>query len=184
MVEPLKKELLNSDDLRLILSRWDDNYLHTLAGLTQETLLKNKLDQSRIAQECSDWFKKNVRARAMNVNMTFPPQNIFHVQNSNDEFVIQGGSHFTAVGLGEVKSNSFEINMGISTADTTKQLLQWFDTIWNDGKAARNIKNELVAHLDYLAEDKPANLIYFITLYNIFKDYLEDIFETNFLYFF
>jgi SNF2 family DNA or RNA helicase len=175
----LKKELLNSDDLRLILSRWDDNYLHTLAGLTQETLLKNKLDQSRIAQECSDWFKKNVRARAMNVNMTFPPQNIFHVQNSNDEFVIQGGSHFTAVGLGEVKSNSFEINMGISTADTTKQLLQWFDTIWNDGKAARNIKNELVAHLDYLAEDKPANLIYFITLYNIFKDYLEDIDEDS-----
>jgi SNF2 family DNA or RNA helicase len=61
----------------------------------------------------------------------------------------------------------------------TKQLLQWFDTIWNDGKATQDIKDELLTHLDYLASEKPANLVYFITLYNIFKDYLEDIDEDS-----
>ncbi|MBL1404836.1 MAG: DEAD/DEAH box helicase [Rhizobiales bacterium] len=69
--------------------------------------------------------------------------------------------------------------MGISDAETTKQLLQWFDTIWNDGKATQDIKDELLTHLDYLASEKPANLVYFITLYNIFKDYLEDIDEDS-----
>ena len=175
----LKKELSNLDEFRLMLSRWDDASLHTLAGTSQETRLRNKLDQSRIAKECATWLKKCVQARAMTGQMAFPPQNMFHVQNSKDAFVVQGGSHFTATGLGKIKSDAFEINMGISDKDTTKQLLQWFDTIWNDGKATQDIKNELIAHLDYLAEDKPANLVYFITLYNIFKDYLEDIEEKS-----
>lgn len=175
----LKKELSNLDEFRLMLSRWDDASLHTLAGTPQETRLKNKLDQSRVAKECATWLKKCVQARAMTGQMAFPPQNMFHVQNSENTFVVQGGSHFTATGLGEIKSDAFEINMGISDTDTTKQLLQWFDTIWNDGKATQDIKNELISHLDYLAEDKPANLVYFITLYNIFKDYLEDIDEES-----
>lgn len=175
----LKKELSNLDEFRLMFSRWDDASLHTLAGTPQETRLKNKLNQSRMAKECTAWLKKHVQARAMTGNMAFPPQNMFHVQNSDRAFAVQGGSHFTATGLGEVKSDAFEINMGISDNDTTKQLLQWFDTIWNDNNATQDIKNELFAHLNYLAKDKPANLIYFITLYNIFKDYLEDIDEES-----
>lgn len=175
----LKKELGNLTDIRLLLSKWDDASLHTIAGTPQETRLKNKLEQSRIAKECAAWVKKNTQTKAMTGQMAFPPQNMFHISNADDSFVIQGASHFTATGLGEVKSDSFEINMGISDAGTTKQLLQWFNTIWNDEKATQEIKDELLAHLDYLASDKPANLVYFITLYNIFKDYLEDIDEES-----
>lgn len=175
----LKKELSNIKDTRLLLSKWDDASLHTIAGTPQETRLKNKLDQNRVAKECATWLEKNTLARALTGQMTFPPQNMFHVSNGDDAFVVQGGSHFTATGLGEVKSDSFEINMGISDTETTKQLLLWFDTIWNDGKATQDIKYELLTHLDYLASEKPANLVYFITLYNIFKDYLEDIDEDS-----
>ncbi|MEM7620632.1 MAG: helicase-related protein [Pseudomonadota bacterium] len=175
----LKKELSTLDEFRLMLSRWDDASLHTLAGTPEETRLKNKLDQRRIAKECAAWLKKHVNARAMTGKMAFPPQNMFHVQNGDNAFVVQGGSHFTATGLGEIKSDAFEINMGISDVDTTKQLIQWFDTIWNDSKATQDVKSELLTHLDYLAENKPADLVYFITLYNIFKDYLEDIDEES-----
>ena len=42
----LKKELGNLTDVRLLLSKWDDASLHTIAGTPQETRLKNKLDQS------------------------------------------------------------------------------------------------------------------------------------------
>ncbi len=175
----LKQELGNIKDIRLLLSKWDGASLHVMAGTAQETRLKNKLDQKRIARKCATWLKKNVQAKAMAGQMAFPPQNMFHVSNSDGAFVIQGGSHFTATGLGEVKSDSFEINMGISDTVTTKQLLQWFDTIWNDGRATQDIKAELLTHLNYLASEKPANLVYFITLYNIFKDYLEDIDEQS-----
>lgn len=175
----LKKELGHIADIRMLLSKWDDSSILTLAGTPQENRLKNKLNQSRVAKECAVWVKKNTSTKAMTGHMAFPPQNMFHVNNKNDAFVVQGASHFTAAGLGEVKSDGFEINMGISDSETTKQLLQWFDTIWNDAKATQDIKNELLAHLEYLASDKPANLVYFITLYNIFKDYLEDIDEES-----
>ena len=60
----------------------------------------------------------------MTGKMAFPPQNMFHIQNDDDAFVVQGGSHFTATGLGEIKSDAFEINIAISDAEATKQLLQ------------------------------------------------------------
>lgn len=175
----LKKEIFNLDEFRLMLSRWDDTTLYTLAGVPQETQLKNKLDQGRVARECATWLKNQVQARALTGNKAFPPQNMFHVQNTSGAFVVQGGSHFTASGLGKIKSDSFEINMGVSDTETTKQLLHWFDTIWNDSKATHDVKNELLKHLEYLAEDKPAYLVYFITLYNIFKDYIENINEES-----
>ncbi len=175
----LKKELSKLDKFRLMFSCWNGDSLHMLAGTPEETRLKNRLDQNRIAKECMTWLKKHVNARAMTAKMTSPPQNIFHVENGGSAFVVHGGSHFTAPGLGAIKSDSFEINVGISDVSTTKQLLQWFNTIWNDDEATRDVKNELLTHLDYLAEDKPAKLVYFITLYNIFKNYLGDIDEES-----
>ena len=37
----------------------------------------------------------------------------------------------------------------------------------------------MIEKLDFIAADQPANFIYFLTLYNIFKDFLEDIDEEN-----
>lgn len=175
----LKKELGKLEDVRVLLSKWDAESILTLSGTAEETRLKNNLDQSRIAKECTAWLRKQASIKAMTGFMAFPPQNMFHVSDTDSSFVVQGASHFTATGLGDVKSDGFEINMGISDTATTKQLLQWFDTIWNDQKATQDIKDELLAHLEYLSSDKPANLVYFITLYNIFKDYLEDIDEES-----
>ena len=171
----LKKELSNLDEFHLMLSRWDDASLRMLAGNLQETRLKNKLDQRRIAKECAAWFKKHAQARAITAQMG--AQNLFHIQNKDDAFAVQGSAHFTADGLGVVKSDGFDLNTGISDTATTQQLLQWFNTIWNDNKATQDIKDELLTHLDYLAEDKPANLVYFIALHHIFKGYLEGINE-------
>jgi len=175
----LKKKLARLEGVRMLLSKWDVNSILTLSGTAEETRIKNNLDQSRIARECAAWLKKQTSTKAMTGYMAFPPQNMFHVSDKESSFVVQGASHFTATGLGDVKSDGFEINMGISDTVTTKQLLQWFDTIWNDEKATQDIKDELLAHLEYLSSDKPANLVYFITLYNIFKDYLEDIDEES-----
>lgn len=43
----LKKELKNINDIRLLLSKWEDASLHTIPGTPQETALKNRLDRSK-----------------------------------------------------------------------------------------------------------------------------------------
>ena len=174
----LKKELSTLSGARILLSKWDDNFIHTLAGSLEEIRLKNNLDQAQIAKEFSSWLAKDVQIKSLVGSAV--NQNLFHVKNQDGkDFCIQGSSGFTTSGLGETNSSAIEINIGISDKEGTNQMLQWFDTIWNNPKSALNIKKEITEQLEYLAEEKPANLIYFITLYNLFKDFIEDIDEDN-----
>jgi len=174
----LKKELASLSEARLIISRWDDTYLQALSGQSSEMRLKNHLDQARIARECTIWVQKQAQIKSLfGVGVG---QNLFHVANqNNDAFGIQGSSNFTAAGLGETKSDVLEMNLGVIDAEGTKQMLQWFDSIWNDPKAAQDIKQDLLNLLETIAAEKPASLIYFITLYNLFRDFLDDIDEDS-----
>jgi SNF2 family DNA or RNA helicase len=174
----LRKELSALAETRLLLSKWDDDALHTIAGSLSEIRFKNHLDQARVAKECATWVQKGAQVKTL--SGIGANQNLFHVANPDGRsFGIQGSSSFTASGLGETKSDALEMNIGVKDVEGTKQMLQWFDSIWSDPKAARDIKQELIQHLDHLASDKPANLIYFITLYNLFRDFLDDINEDS-----
>jgi SNF2 family DNA or RNA helicase len=175
----LKKELIQAPELRLLLSKFNPESIPLLAGSLSELRLKNQLDQAKIAKECAKWVSGNVAVKAL-LNNKLINQNLFHVENEEKgSFSIQGSSNFTASGLGETKSDSYEMNIGISDNDGTKQLLSWFNNIWQDQQAVKDIKQEILSHLEFISSDKTADLIYFITLYNLFKDFLDDINEEN-----
>jgi ERCC4-related helicase len=172
----LKRELKDISGVRMLLSKWDDDALLGLVGSQSEIKLKNNLNQARIASECAKWLSKSVQIKSSVAPIA---QNLFHVANNSGSFAVQGSSHFTASGLGETKSEAFEMNMGVDDAEGTHQLLSWFNMIWNDPKAVQDIKSELLKHLEYIGSDKSGSLVYFITLFNIFRDYLEDIDEDS-----
>ena len=174
----LKSELNKIDELRLILSSEGADSPIKMAGTQNESRLKNNLDLQKVSKECGEWISNKVQARALNGLPN--SQNIFHVKNEDQkDLAIHGSANFTASGLGVVQSNTFEMNTGAKDSEATKQLLNWFDTIWNDPTSVSDIKTDLVKHLDFLASDKPADLIYFITLFNLFQEFLEDIDEEN-----
>lgn len=177
----LKKEVTSLSETRLLLSKWDVETIKLLAGGLSETRLKSRLDQSKIAKECILWLSKSVKAKSLSANGV--SQNLFHVSNPNGKSMgIQGSSSFTASGLGEVKSeNIFDFNTSITDPEGANQILQWFDSIWTDPKATRDLTAELIKEINNIASDKPANLIYFLALYNIFRDILEDIDEDKIL---
>lgn len=175
----LKKELSKLSNVRLLLSDWKYQRLQTLIGADNELRLTNQLDQKRIAKECSKWLSGKVVVKA-GINLQQANQNIFHLDNSDQpDFAVHGSATLTPTGLGEVGSDALQMNTGITDHETTQQLLSWFDSIWSDESSAKAIKKELIEKLDYIAADQPANFIYFLTLYNIFKDFLEDIDEEN-----
>jgi len=58
----------------------------------------------------------------------------------------------------------------------TSRLLKWFDSIWGLN-TAQDVKKELLAQLEGIYSDKPPELIYFLTLYNLFHDSLGDLSE-------
>ncbi len=173
----LKKELSKVQQTRLYLTNWQDQSMQYLIGTEQEVRLLNQLDQKRIAAECAKWLRGKVEVRASQTPQV--AQNLFHLQSGESSFAIHGSATFSPIGLGDVLSENLQINTGMSDTQSTQQLLAWFDGIWADEASSKNIKNELIEKLDFIASDQPASFIYFLTLYNIFKDFLEDIDEEN-----
>ena len=183
--DALKKELRQIDKLRLVIAQDPANTnasgagFEFLAGDGFELRLKNQLNQAQIAKECARWINDKAEVRSA----TNPPalgQNLFHLQGSNGSAVaIQGSSSFTSTGLGNVESDRYHMNMCTSDAPNTSALLEWFETIWNDPSAVKDAKQLLLRQLENLVKDQSPEFIYFLTLYNIFKDFLEEIDEEN-----
>ena len=180
----LRKELGKLSDSRLLLTDWQNQTLQSLVGSEAEVRLTNQLNQRRIASECAKWIRGKVEVKA-SCEPHQSSQNLIHLMatgsgpENETGFAVHGSATLTPKGLGEVRSNGLQMNTGTSDAETTQQLLAWFDGIWSDETSATDIRKELLERLDFIAADQPANFVYFLTLYNIFKDFLEDIDEEN-----
>jgi len=174
----LKGELSKIDNLRLLLADCEATLPIRLAGNADEIGLKNALNLQHIAAECSQWVRKRAEVRALSGAPI--RQNLFHVgQPDGNAVAISGTSDLTAPGLGTVQSSAFAMNTVATDRAAAQQLVDWFDTIWNDPTAIIQAKETLLQALESLAADKPANLLYFLTLFTIFRDFLDDIDEDS-----
>ena len=173
----LKKELSKVDQTRLYLTDWQEQSLQSLIGTTHEVRLLNQLDQKRVAAECAKWIRGKIEVKASLTKQV--TQNLIHLQSKQVSFAIHGSATISPIGLGDIGSNSLQMNMGLTDTESSQQLLTWFDSIWADEINSKSIKKELIEKLDYIAADQPANFVYFLTLFNLFKDFLEDIDEEN-----
>ena len=184
--ETLKKELSQIDCIRLLISQAQglhapesQNIFPSLIGDPFELRFKNQLNQAHVAKECAQWLTEKAEIRAADKPNALN-QNLFHVlTNGGPTIAIQGSSHFTSSGMGYADSDSYDMNVCVSDDSSTAALLEWFETIWNDAKVVHEVKDLLLKQLDNLVKDQSPEFIYFLTLYNLFKDFLEDIDEEN-----
>lgn len=184
--EALKKELKTVDGARFLLFPTSSNEngddvitFPMLEGDDFELRLKNQLNQMQIAKECSRWLAEKAEIRTARSPQSFG-QNLMLANSAEGNAVaIQGSSTFTSTGLGYSESNRFHMNMCATDASSTSAMLEWFEGIWHDPQATEDAKNYFLKHLDRLSADQPSEFVYFLTLYNLFKDFLEDINEEN-----
>ncbi|MBE0437118.1 MAG: DEAD/DEAH box helicase family protein, partial [Methylomicrobium sp.] len=182
--EALKKELSRVDKVRLLFTKIEapkEGILHFqgLNGDEFERRFKNRLNQVQIAKECAEWLTKKAEIKVVN-NPHILNQNLFHVENGNGEsLAIQGSSHFTTSGLGFTESDKYDMNMGVTESNGTAALLEWFNAIWDNPVTVNTIKDELIAELHRLIDDQSPEFIYFLTLFNIFRDFLEELDEES-----
>lgn len=176
--DALKVELAKSENTNLLLTELDWNNENTglpaLTGDKFEIRLRNKLNQASIASECATWLENKTQVKGTK-SAGMVPQTLFHIANqNNNDLAIQGSSQFTSTGLGYTESESYDMNICVQDVENTQSLLHWFNTLWNNEAAVTDAKELLLQQLNYLSEEKPAQFIYFVTLYNLFKDYLEE----------
>ena len=147
------------------------NRERSLYGTEFEVKLRNELTQKAIAKECADWirqkvtFKSNVTAENM--------MGFINVDNSN-YMPING---FTTVDLGCERGNNAYTFIQKTGAPFSQAYLELFEILWNDTARMQEVTDEVVENISTAYNENSPDFIYFVTLYNIFNEFLEDISE-------
>ncbi|WP_294556306.1 helicase-related protein [uncultured Mailhella sp.] len=147
---------------------------HSLYGTEFEIQLRNKLTQRAIARECADWLRSKAVFRS---NKTLAPmQSMACVRNRDSAAVYIPLQGFTAVDLGYQQGNAISnfINRFDDPAITLKYL-QLFDTVWNDADKVQDVTEQVCEHISSVYVENSPERLYFLILYNIFREFLDDI---------
>ncbi|BAK36600.1 putative helicase [Microlunatus phosphovorus NM-1] len=145
----------------------------SLAGSDFEIRLRNKLTQRAIARECADWVRRKVAFRS---NATGNPMQQFAVIDDKAAYTqLQG---FTTADLGYERGNAVSSFVNrLDEAPMTEQYMQLFDQIWNNPEQVSDVTQAVHDHIaSVYTENSPAR-IYFLILYNLFAEFLDDINE-------
>ncbi len=175
----LKKELSKIKEIRLLFTApiFKNHYINNfLSGESEEIKFKNQLQQVKIARECAIWIKEKVKTQEVKNQGTIP-FNLYHIDNNGENTAIQGSSNFSSVGLGYTNSNTFAMNTLVKDSETTRGFLSTFDEIWNNKSIVQDIKKEILESIEEISSDKSPQFLYFMTLYNIFKEFIGELDE-------
>lgn len=170
----LKKQLSKIDEFRFIYTEPATKYIKEdyLYGVTEEHKFKMELSQSYIAKELVKWLKKKAEIKTI-INKRIEG-GFYHIKNKDgSQLGIVGGAPFSSTGLGFSNSSNIYINNVITGEKTNEQLLAKFESIWSNKQLLKDVKKEILEKLELLYKENNPEFIYFVTLYNLFKDFLE-----------
>ncbi len=145
-------------------------------GSEFEIHLKNELNQKAIAKECASWIKSKVTFKSNTSNAQMQP--FAATENKNGATVFAPINGFTAVDLGYQKGSA--VSNFVHKMDQmpfTAQYLQLFDQIWNDPEKLEDVTGQVVQHIESVYHENSPERIYFIMLYNIFQEFLDEMNE-------
>lgn len=147
-----------------------------LYGSEFEIQLKNKLTQKAIARECADWIKRKARFRS---NSTKASMQQFACLNNRDEAAAYMPLHgFTAVDLGYQQGDAVSnFITKFDEAASTQTWLNLFNQIWDDDSKLKDVTDAICSHIESVYKENSPEKIYFLMLYNIFNEFLEDLNE-------
>lgn len=84
--------------------------------------------------------------------------------------VISGSCPMTSDGLGVTPANQFSLVQATETSEEASMLASWFEQLWNAIPVDGSSKELLLSRLNELTVTREPSLIYFLTIYHLFKD--------------
>lgn len=149
----------------------------SLYGTEYEIKLRNELTQRAIAKECAAWIKNKVTFKSNTTNEHI--QGFMDVENQDDTYCYMPFNGFTTSDIGCEKGNSSLCAITKFEAPHSMSFLQMFNTYWQDKDKLQDVTNQIIDSITNVYKENSGEFIYFITLYNIFNEFLEDISEDN-----
>jgi len=147
----------------------------SLFGSEFEVKLKNELNGQEIAKECASWIERKAEFKS-NVSTNYIQRfiNVKNTDNSQSSFI--NADKFDSAGLGYSKDNSiFSTIQEYDDYQNTKFYISSFNDLWNNQKELTNVTDDVIGYLNDLYRENSPEFIYYITLYNIFHEFLLDV---------
>lgn len=191
--EALKDELEQIDELRFIFTSPTFNKEKTakqqrefyipklnrersLYGSEFEIRLRNQLSQRAIARECADWIRRKVQFKTNVSDGTL--NNFMNVSEGDDTYTYMPFNEFTTTELGCERGNNIcPMSMGFPSTKATDSFLRGFNQLWNDQERFKDVTDAVLENIETVYQENAPEFIYFVALYNIFNEFLEDVSE-------
>jgi SNF2 family DNA or RNA helicase len=150
--------------------------LKAIGGTKFEISLINELKGKAIARECKNWIEQKAIFKTNTSTKYIQPH--FTLLNKDNIFSYMGFNEFSSAGFGFEKDNSI-LHQITKTDDyeTTNQYIDNFHEIWHDENLLKDVTEEVVDFISNLYKENSPEFIYYLILYNIFDEFLEDISE-------
>lgn len=199
--EALKDELESVDELRFIFTsptfikekqkkEKREFYIpklnreRNLYGSEFEIKLRNQLSQKAIAKECAEWIRHKVHFKSNSSDERMPGMLNLEVRKESTDksneaiaYSYYPFNDFTTADLGLTKGDAmFSITNRIATP-MAESYLKTFDELWKDNSKFSDVTDRVLEYMETVYNENAPEYIYFITLYHIFNEFLEDISE-------
>lgn len=152
------------------------NRERSLFGSDFEIRLRNQLTQRAIARECADWIRRKARFKT---NITHGSMNSFiNIKDGDETYTYMPFNEFTTTELGLDRGNNIcPMVVGMPGHSSTDMFLKNFAELWKDKEKFQDVTDKVIENIETVYKENAPAFIYFITLYNIFNEFLEDISE-------
>lgn len=152
------------------------NRERSLFGSDFEIRLRNQLTQRAIAKECADWIRRKARFKT---NITHGSMNTFlNIKEGEETYTYMPFNEFTTTELGLDRGNNIcPMVVGMPGHSSTDMFLKNFAELWKDKEKFQDVTDNVIENIETVYKENAPAFIYFITLYNIFNEFLEDISE-------
>lgn len=150
------------------------NRERNLFGSDFEIRLRNRLTQRAIAKECADWIRRKARFKT---NITHGSMNSFlNIREGEETYTYMPFNEFTTTELGLDRGNNIcPMVVGMPGHSSTDMFLKNFAELWKDKDRFQDVTENVIENIETVYKENAPAFIYFITLYNIFNEFLEDI---------
>ncbi len=145
-------------------------------GSPFEIRLRNRLTQRAIARECADWIRRKTKFKSITTTGHLPIG--ITVDRADGErvhyFNVPG---FTTTDLGLERGDAYAYAIGREEGAFATSMLQQFETLWRDRERLADVTEQLCASIETVYRENSPKRIYYLTLYTIFRSFLEDVTE-------
>lgn len=151
------------------------NRENSLYGTEFEIKLRNEMTQRAIARECADWIRRKVtfKSNTTGENMS----GFMTVDSPTEQVAYMPLNGFTTVDIGCERGNNSYNMINRMEAPFSTQYIELFQALWNDREKMQDVTEMIISNISTVYNENSPEFIYFMTLYNVFSEFLNDISE-------